>query len=893
MRGIFWGKVILWAGILLLAGCRIGQPAPILQAPTATVGVVTVQPPTPMPTVTPLPLTITPTPDPYGWNPVGLQAFEGVAAPGVNPQCAASFPAAGEGELLLGADPQTCAPLSTRSEVRLQVGVAGSGAPGEWLSLGIACQGDSACLYGPPSEQARFEVALPDGSLLWAGDCSQPGLCADPGAVSAATAAQVAPLSVQVTLRHDQPGPVEVVLSAQGGAVWRVADIQSLALPPLKEGLIQGYAYSPYRDCQMPDIGPFPSQAQLEEDLHRLANSANAVRTYAAQGINADIARLAVETGLRVGVGVALSAEDEKNQAEIEAARTLAQELEIDFFIVGNEVILRGELTPQQVADYMLQVRQQTGRPVGYAEIGSFFVQPDGAGGAEPRRDMLPIIQAADVLLVHLYPYWDGIPVEQGAAYVLDAYQTLQGAFPDQRIVIGETGWPSRGEVRGPAVPSLEKQRRFFLEFTSLAAAHGMEYYYFSPFEEPWKANEGGVGPSWGVATVGRVNKFESEALYYPRPTPPAVALADWPPAGASPTQAVAQPGAVQAGTPPLELYRQFPFPAGLSPSRWQGDVEDILMDPCWRDAPYSPPESLELRYASQADMAQGAEGWAGFIWETLGAQGSDLSAYNQVRFYARGAQGGEKVTFFFGSERSNLAACQRGTIPCDAQTLPPILPVTLTQDWQPYSIYLGDQPLTSVVDGLGWVASDCQNFLGATFYLDDIELVSAAAPPVGEPAPFTILEDGCLAPGFDLGIDTSEQRRDWASPAEDSIRLEYPVAQDWGAAFIFVDLEEWENRPFIDLSAYSTLEVEMRSDNTYLDVEVGMKDNDDPDNGREPKNREPLRNDWHVHQFPMAEFQRYRYADPARIYIPMELVFDTSWAVPQVVYLRSVRLLP
>ncbi len=538
---------------------------------------------------------------------------------------------------------------------------------------------------------------------------------------------------------------------------------------------------------------------------------------------------------------------------------------------------------------------------MGYAEIGSFFVQPDGAGGVTPRPDMLPIIQAADVLLVHLYPYWDGIPVEQGAAYVLDAYQALQSAFPDQRIVIGETGWPSRGEVRGPAVPSPENQRRFFYEFTSLAAEKSVEYYYFSPFEEPWKANEGGVGPSWGVATVGRVNKFESEALYFPRPTPPAVALADWPPAGASPTQVAtdqgplptADPNAAQASAPPLELYRQFPFPAGLSPSAWQGDVEDILINPCWRDAPYSLPESLELHYASQADIAQGAEGWAGFVWEGQPPQGSDLSAYNQVRFYARGAQGGEKVTFFFGGERSNLAACQSGASPCDAQTLPPMLPVTLTQDWQPYSIYLGNQTLTNVVDGLGWVASDCQNPQGATFYLDDIELVSAAAPPAGEPAPLTILEDGCLAPGFDLGIDTSEQRRDWASPAEGAIRLEYPVAQKWGAAFIFVDLEEWENRPYIDLSAYSTLEVELRSESDHLTVEVGMKDNNDPDNGREPKDREPLRNDWYVHQLPMAEFQRYRYADPARIYIPMELVFGTSWAVPQVVYLRSVRLLP
>ncbi len=383
MRGMLWGKTVLWVGIFLLAGCRGGQVSPTPPNPSPPVGLATVQPPTPTKTATPLPPTITPTPDPYGWNPVSLQAMVGVAAPGASPQCAAGFPAAAEGELLLGADPQTCAPLVERSQARLQVGGLGSGAPGEWLALEIACGGDSPCLYGPPSDQARFEVALPDGSLLWAGDCSQPGLCA--GSSIDAVASE-APRPVQVTLRHFQPGPVELVLSAQGGAVWRVAGIQALALPPLPQGLIQGYAYSPYRDCQVPGIGPVPSQAELEQDLQRLANSANAVRTYSTQGVSADIARLAVEQDLRVAVGVALSAEDEKNQAEIEAARQLAQEIAIEFFIVGNEVILRGELTPQQVADYMLQVREQTGRPVAYAEIGSFFVQPDGAGGSSRAR---------------------------------------------------------------------------------------------------------------------------------------------------------------------------------------------------------------------------------------------------------------------------------------------------------------------------------------------------------------------------------------------------------------------------------------------------------------------------------------------------------------------------
>jgi hypothetical protein len=221
------------------------------------------------------------------------------------------------------------------------------------------------------------------------------------------------------------------------------------------------------------------------------------------------------------------------------------------------------------------------------------------------------------------------------------------------------------------------------------------------------------------------------------------------------------------------------------------------------------------------------------------------------------------------------------------------MLPVTLTKDWQPYTIDLGDQPMGSVVDGLGWVASACQNPAGASFFLDDVELVNTQPPAEAPPQPFTLLEDGCLAPGFDLGIDTSEEERQWASPAEDAIRLEYPAWQDWGAAFFFVDLGTWEQRPYIDLSQYSTLEVELRAPGDGVRAQVGMKDNDDPDNGSEPTRRLTLSADWQTYQFPLTEFRRGRYADPARIYIPLELVFGRSYALPQEVYIRSVRLLP
>jgi len=866
---------------VILAGCRKTTVVPV-PTQAATRSPVSQATPTPLPSETP-----TPTPGPYDWQPISLDGLVGVAAQGDNPNCARLYPDLDADEFVLGPDPQTCEPLLRWVQVDLQAHIDVS-AQGDWVALRITCAGESSCMgsgvFEPGTGSASFDLFLEDGTRLWSSSCGKEGICQPDGDHR----------PVEATLRKPASGVINLSLMTAVGAVWRIASIEAALLPPLDQSLIQGYAYSPFRNCQMPDTGPYPTNEDVREDLLRLANSAAAIRTYSSQGINAEIARQAQEMGFQLGIGVAIGADDDKNQAEIEAAGSLVQQVRPEFLIVGNEVILRGEKTPLEMASYMAQVKQLTGLPVAYAEIGSFFVQAGAGGELVPRADLLPIIDSADILLVHLYPYWDGISVEQGAAYVVGAYQTLVRLFPDKRVVIGETGWPSQGETRGSAVPSLENQRRFFLEFTALAAQEGVEYFYFSPFDEPWKANEGQVGPSWGVVAVERDNKFESESLYFPRPVPQEAALAGWPPAGGSPTESAPAPTAgKQATPPPLVLYREFPFLGSLSPSRWQGDVEDIHMNPCYGVSVYSSPDALQLEYTAESAGISEAKGWAGFTWESTGEEGRDLSAYNQVRFYARGDQGGEKVTFFFGGERSNLAACQQGLISCDAQTLPPMLPVTLTRDWQLYSLDLGDQPLSAVVDGLGWVASACQNPGGATFFLDDVELVSGATPVVQDPQPFVVLEGGCIAPGFDLGIDTSEGERQWASPAEGALRLVYPVGQDWGAAFAFVDLAEWEHRAYIDLSDYSILEVELRGTGGREQIQVGMKDNDDPDDGNEPKRWLTLQWDWKTYQFTLVNFRYGRYADPARIYIPMELVFGRNWSGPVEVYIRSARLLP
>jgi hypothetical protein len=88
-------------------------------------------------------------------------------------------------------------------------------------------------------------------------------------------------------------------------------------------------------------------------------------------------------------------------------------------------------------------------------------------------------------------------------------YQHFVAVFPGKQIVIGETGWPSRGRQRRDAVPSRINQARFLRGFMRLAAARHFDYNFIEAFDQDWKyENEGIVGANWGLFTAERALKI-------------------------------------------------------------------------------------------------------------------------------------------------------------------------------------------------------------------------------------------------------------------------------------------------------------------------------------------------------------------------------------------------
>lgn len=269
--------------------------------------------------------------------------------------------------------------------------------------------------------------------------------------------------------------------------------------PGWPERGLQGVTLSPFRAGQDPAQSKFPSAEQIDADLALLSSaSIGAVRTYSVFGTLAQIPKLAANHQIKVTLGAWLSDDRSANEDEIARAIELAtSESSIIRVIVGNETLLRKDLTVAQLTAKIERVRAAVRQPVSTAEPWHVWLE-------HPE-----LAEHVDYLAVHVLPYWEGISIEHAVEHVRQCIERLERAFPGKQIVIAEIGWPSDGRMREAAVASSSHQSLFLRRFLRLARDEGYLYYIVEAFDQPWKARtEGTAGAYWGLYNVEREPKF-------------------------------------------------------------------------------------------------------------------------------------------------------------------------------------------------------------------------------------------------------------------------------------------------------------------------------------------------------------------------------------------------
>jgi exo-beta-1,3-glucanase (GH17 family) len=295
-----------------------------------------------------------------------------------------------------------------------------------------------------------------------------------------------------------------ISLGAIAATWWWLATPVALARAPIDPNAkLQCVSYAPFRGEQTPLQSTARIAAeQIAEDLAQLTKITDCVRTYSIENGLDQVPALAAKAGLKVIQGIWLGSNRLKNSAQISTVvgLTKAYPEVITSVVVGNEVLLRGEMTGSDLAATIRSVKSQVAVPVTYADVWEFWLR---------NRELY---DAVDFVTIHILPYWEDFPIraKYAAAHVDAIRMRMAVAFPGKEILIGETGWPSEGRMRAGALPSRTNQARVVSEILNLAKQENFRVNLIEAYDQPWKRQlEGTAGGYWGLFdSVQRALKY-------------------------------------------------------------------------------------------------------------------------------------------------------------------------------------------------------------------------------------------------------------------------------------------------------------------------------------------------------------------------------------------------
>jgi glucan 1,3-beta-glucosidase len=274
---------------------------------------------------------------------------------------------------------------------------------------------------------------------------------------------------------------------------WLGSTVQMPPSPLVSGGKLYCISYAPFRGDQSPFGPDVPiDPRQIDEDLAQLKQITDCVRTYSIDHGLDQIPEIARRHGMKVLQGLWLSNQPDRSRHQVETAIALAKRFPdvIAAVIVGNEVLLRGEMSGPDLVRIIREVKAQVSMPVTYADVWEFWLR---------HRE---VAAAVDFVSIHILPYWEDfpIPARDAPSHVDAIRRRMVAAFPDKDILVAEFGWPSAGRMREGALPSPVNQARAMHEVLAHARRENYRVNLIEAYDQPWKRQlEGTVGGHWGV----------------------------------------------------------------------------------------------------------------------------------------------------------------------------------------------------------------------------------------------------------------------------------------------------------------------------------------------------------------------------------------------------------
>ncbi|KAG6004333.1 hypothetical protein E4U21_001146 [Claviceps maximensis] len=239
-----------------------------------------------------------------------------------------------------------------------------------------------------------------------------------------------------------------------------------------------GVSYTPYRADQ-----GCKTQQHVDDDFKRMAASYSVIRVYGTDCNQVSMVHSAAKAhGMRLFLGIWNPSSVPDEAAKIIAGIRGDWDM-VHTISVGNELVNNGQVSPQDIIRAVSSARSIL-RAAGY-KGPVVTVDTFTAVLAHPE-----LCNESDYCAVNAHAFFDStiIPSESGR-WLQNTMSNIKSVMsdPKKKIVVTETGWPTKGASNGRAVPSMENQRLALHSIKQQFGSNPESIFLFSAFNDLWK----------------------------------------------------------------------------------------------------------------------------------------------------------------------------------------------------------------------------------------------------------------------------------------------------------------------------------------------------------------------------------------------------------------------
>ena len=247
-------------------------------------------------------------------------------------------------------------------------------------------------------------------------------------------------------------------------------------------GLPWGTTYTPY----YPETGECMSKDDVDRDIAALAaKGMNILRTYSTDCNTLEFVGEAAEKyGIDLMVGIFVgspgcSASKSEISEQIAAFKKWAKWDMVKLFVVGNEAIINGYCTAQEIGSLIETCRQE------FPEYDGPYTTAETVNIWEETETQSALCGSVDVIGTNAHAFFNSqTSADQAGKFVKGQLEIVSKLCPGKEGYVLETGWPSKGNTMGSAIAGFAQQA---VAIKSIIKECGDRSILFSLHDDMWK----------------------------------------------------------------------------------------------------------------------------------------------------------------------------------------------------------------------------------------------------------------------------------------------------------------------------------------------------------------------------------------------------------------------